>query len=159
MASAGVRVDYSSYRNIEYQPSFRLLFTPKPNQSAWAAVSRAVRTPNRVDRDIIFDHGSVMTMGLPTPIVNYGSKSMLSEEARTVETGYRFQAGQHWSIDVSAFRSIYSRLRSIDSGQAEPAGSVALWQLGCRAPLRRRDMVDHATEAWLAFDSRLLLFK
>ena len=72
MASAGIRIDYNSYRDIEYQPSVRLLYTPKPNQSAWLAVSRAVRTPNRVDRDISFDLGTVEVFGLPMTLINHG---------------------------------------------------------------------------------------
>src|ERR1019366_5008422 len=63
-ASAGVRVDYFSYGGVEYQPSFRLLYTPKTNQSAWLAVSRAVRTPNRADRDMVVNSGSTMVPGI-----------------------------------------------------------------------------------------------
>jgi iron complex outermembrane receptor protein len=115
LASAGIRVDYSSYRRIEYQPSARLLFTPKANQSAWLAVSRAVRTPNRVDRDISFDLGTSVVLGMQMPVINHGSRAMQSEVARTAEAGYRFQSGQHWSVDTSIFGTVYERLRSIDS--------------------------------------------
>jgi iron complex outermembrane receptor protein len=116
VASAGVRVDYNSYSDIEYQPSVRLLYTPKANQSAWLAVSRAVRTPNRADRDIVYDLGSALVPGVGIPITATltGSKSMRSEVARTAEGGYRFQAGQRWSVDASAFFSSYERLRSVD---------------------------------------------
>jgi iron complex outermembrane receptor protein len=116
MASAGVRVDYNSYPDIEYQPSFRLLYTPKPNHSAWLAVSRAVRTPNRVDRDSVFDLGRVMVpkLGIPMSVIDTGSRSTRSEVARTAEGGYRFQSGQRWSVDTSAFFSAYERLRSVD---------------------------------------------
>jgi iron complex outermembrane recepter protein len=116
MASAGIRIDYNSYRDIEYQPSVRLLYTPKPNQSAWLAVSRAVRTPNRVDRDISFDLGTMEVLGLPMTVINHGSRSMRSEVARTAEGGYRYQSGQRWSVDASVFFSRYERLRSIDQG-------------------------------------------
>ncbi len=115
-ASAGVRVDYFSYGDIEYQPSFRLIYTPNPSQSAWFALSRAVRTPNRADRDMAVNSGNILTPVLPIPVtvIDTGSKSMKSEVARTAEGGYRFQAGQRWSVDASAFFSVYERLRSID---------------------------------------------
>lgn len=113
-ASAGVRIDYNSYRDVEYQPSLRLLYTPTPNQSAWMAVSRAVRTPNRVDRDVIFDLGSTTVSGIPLVVVNHGSTSMRSEVARAVEAGYRFQSGQRWSVDNTVFWTDYGRLRSIE---------------------------------------------
>jgi len=114
LLSAGVRLDYISYHDLEYQPSLRLLYTPKANQSAWVAVSRAVRTPNRADRDIVFDPGSEVVFGLPVAMTNLGSKSMRSEVARTGEAGYRFQSGQRWSVDTSVFWSQYRRLRSVD---------------------------------------------
>ncbi|MCX6629818.1 MAG: TonB-dependent receptor, partial [Candidatus Solibacter sp.] len=116
LVSAGVRIDYNSYRDVEYQPSVRLLYTPKPNHSAWLAASRAVRTPNRADRDIVADFGATMLPGLGIPVsVTYrGSKSMRSEVARTAEGGYRYQSGQRWSVDTSAFLSAYGRLRSVD---------------------------------------------
>jgi iron complex outermembrane receptor protein len=114
LVSAGIRLDYNSYRDAEYQPSLRLLYTPKANQSAWVAVSRAVRTPNRVDRDVVFDPGSQTVQGLPVSHVNFGSKSMRSEVAKTAEAGYRFQSGQRWSVDTSVFWSQYSRLSSVD---------------------------------------------
>lgn len=48
-----------------------------------------------------------------------GSKQMRSETERSLEAGYRRQAGQHWSVDASAFWSYYTRLRAAD-GPAEP---------------------------------------
>ena len=116
VASAGVRIDYNSFRDIEYQPSFRLLYTPQPNQSAWLAVSRAVRTPNRFDRGIYYDHGATVVQGIPVDLLTLGSTSMRSEVARTAEGGYRLQSGQRWSVDTSAFFSAYGRLRSVDFG-------------------------------------------
>ncbi len=115
-ASAGVRVDFISYGDVEYQPSIRLLYTPTPRQSAWFAVSRAVRTPNRADRDMVVNSGNILMpgLGIPVTVLGTGSKSMKSEVARTAEAGYRFQSGQRWSLDASAFFSVYERLRSID---------------------------------------------
>ena len=115
-ASAGVRVDYFSYHDLEYQPSFRLMYTPNASQSAWLAVSRAVRTPNRADRDMVLNSGAIMMPGIPIPVsaTDTGSKSMRSEVARTAEAGYRLQSGQRWSVDASVFYSRYERLRSVD---------------------------------------------
>jgi iron complex outermembrane receptor protein len=115
-ASAGVRLDYISYGDFEYQPSVRLIYTPKSSQSAWFALSRAVRTPNRVDRDLAVNTGAILMPGfaIPVTISVAGCKSMKSEVARTAEGGYRFQAGQRWSVDASAFFSVYERLRSAD---------------------------------------------
>ena len=115
MASAGIRVDYHSVRQAEYQPSFRLLYTPSNRQSVWAAFSRAVRAPNRFDRDLMLDDGQTDAAGFPVTLLFVGSKSMLSETERSLEAGYRRQSGQRWSVDFSLFRSDYGRLRAIST--------------------------------------------
>jgi iron complex outermembrane recepter protein len=112
IGSVGARIDYGSYRQVEYQPSFRLLYTPSAKQSAWLAASRAVRAPSRYDRDIVVDSGSILMQGLPVALSVFGSRSMRSEVERSLEAGYRLQSGQRWSVDTSVFWSHYDRLRS-----------------------------------------------
>jgi iron complex outermembrane receptor protein len=114
LGSAGVRIDYNSYHDVEYQPSFRLLYTPCARQSAWMAVSRAVRVPSRMDRDIQVDRGETLIQGMPISIQVTGSPAMRSEVERSVETGYRLQSGQRWSFDASLFWSYYERLRAVE---------------------------------------------
>jgi iron complex outermembrane receptor protein len=112
--SLGIRLDYNSYKEVEYQPSARLLFTPDSHQSAWFAASRAVRAPNRVDRDFREYAGNGLVQGLPMAFWMYGSKSVNSEVERSLEAGYRYQSGQRWSIDASIYWSYYERLRAIE---------------------------------------------
>jgi iron complex outermembrane recepter protein len=115
MASAGIRLDYNVYRRLEYQPSVRLLYTPDSQRSVWIAVSRAVRVPDRLDRDLAFDRGLVDTGILPMRLRIEGSKDMRSEIARSVEIGYRRQSGQRWSVDTTLFATGYDRLRAVAS--------------------------------------------
>jgi iron complex outermembrane receptor protein len=115
MGSAGVRIDYSTYHRVEYQPSFRLLYTPNAKQSAWVAVSRAVRLPSRFDRDGRIDNGQTLMAGMPIAVVGTGSRAFRSETERSLEAGYRLQAGQRWSVDASVFWSYYGRLRAVDT--------------------------------------------
>ena len=114
-ASAGMRLDYNSYRKLEVQPSFRLLFTPDSKQSAWFAASRAVRTPSRLDKDIAISQGSVEAGPLTVPVELLGSQNFHSEVENSVEAGYRFQAGQRWSVDASVFWSYYTQLRLLQT--------------------------------------------
>ena len=123
MGSAGVRLDYNSYHQLEYQPSLRLIYTPDKQQSAWVAVSRAVRSSNRADRDFDEYAGSVKLGGLTDQLWMLGTKNMQSEVARSVESGYRYQSGQRWSVDGSLFFSYYERLRAIE-GSVLPALTV-----------------------------------
>jgi iron complex outermembrane receptor protein len=118
--SAGLRLDYNSYGQLDYQPSVRLLYTPDNKQSAWMAVSRAVRAANRVDRDFKGDPGVALADGLPMGLFMYGTNAMRSEVERSVELGYRYQRGQRWSVDGSVYWSYYERLRAIE-GSNMPA--------------------------------------
>jgi iron complex outermembrane receptor protein len=119
MISAGVRIDYNSYGHFEYQPSLRFLFTPTARQSAWFALSRAVRVPTRFDRDVEIDEGQQLAPGVPLPISTSvsGSVAARSETERSAELGYKLQAGQHWSLDGSLFWSYYGRLRALEASQ------------------------------------------
>ena len=110
-ASMGIRLDYNSYKKLEYQPSFRLLFTPSSKQSAWMGISRAVRVPSRIDRDIDVDEGGMILGPVASSVYLRGTKNFQSEVERGLEAGYRVQSGQKWSIDASVFWSYYGRLR------------------------------------------------
>jgi len=114
MASSGIRVDYNSYGHVEYQPSFRMLYTPNARRSLWFAASRAIRTASRYDRDLKAEAGMLETpVGLPLEMNFHGSKAMRSEIERGVEAGFRQQSGQRWSVDVSTYWNYYSRLRAL----------------------------------------------
>jgi iron complex outermembrane receptor protein len=110
LASAGVRVDYNSDTRFEFQPSFRLLYTPSTRQSAWVAFSRAVRVPSQLDRDSRTEAGEQIVQGIPIHMTVVGSTAMHSEIERSAEVGYRLQSGQRWSVDASLFWSYYSQL-------------------------------------------------
>ncbi len=111
MVSAGMRTDYTSWTRFEFQPSLRLLYTPSSRQSLWVAASRAVRVPSRYDRDLESDAGIEPLLGYLVAASEVGSHSMRSEHAVSLETGYRFQAGQRWSAEASVFWTYYGNLR------------------------------------------------
>lgn len=50
--TAGSKFEHNTFAGFQYQPSGRLLWTPTNRQSAWAAVSRAVRIPNIGESDV-----------------------------------------------------------------------------------------------------------
>ncbi|HTS51435.1 MAG TPA: TonB-dependent receptor [Bryobacteraceae bacterium] len=113
LASAGVRVDYTSYSHFDFQPSVRLVYTPSARQSLWLALSRAIRVPSRVDRDLTFYVGDLMLGQLPIREQVQGSESMQPEVENSLELGYRFQSGQRWSADFATFWSYYTSLASL----------------------------------------------
>src|SRR6266550_3811258 len=48
----GAKVEHNDYTGFEVQPSGRLNWTIRPSRTLWAAISRAVRTPSRIDREL-----------------------------------------------------------------------------------------------------------
>src|SRR3982074_1213714 len=48
----GSKFLHNNYSGFDIQPSARLLWTPRQQHSLWASVTRAVRTPSRVEEDL-----------------------------------------------------------------------------------------------------------
>jgi len=47
----GTKIEHNDYTGVEVQPSGRVAWTLTQRQMLWGAISRAVRTPSRIDRD------------------------------------------------------------------------------------------------------------
>lgn len=101
----GTKVEHNDYTGFEFEPSARLQWNVTPNQTVWAAVSRAVRAPSRVDREIV----------LPAPpffTVQRGGPDFASETVVAYELGYRARFGSRVNFSLSGFYNVYDRLRS-----------------------------------------------
>jgi iron complex outermembrane recepter protein len=115
----GVKLEHNARTGVEWQPSLRALWRPSSRQSIWAAVSRAVRTPNLYDQGVHFVQALIPAEGpLPVAITFEGSPDFRSEVMRALETGYRSQIGD-LSIDVALFNSEYTRLSGLQIGAPE----------------------------------------
>ena len=66
--TAGTKLEHNNFSGFDYQPSARLLWTPTATQSFWAAVTRAVRTPSRLDQDVQFD---ILVQSNPAPPIYF----------------------------------------------------------------------------------------
>jgi iron complex outermembrane receptor protein len=84
----------------------RASWTVTPAQNLWAAVSRAVRVPSRIDRDLY-------SPATP-PYRIAGGPNVVSEKLVAYEAGYRVQAGPRVALSVSAFYHDYRDLRSLE---------------------------------------------
>jgi iron complex outermembrane receptor protein len=88
-----------------------LAWTPDDENTVWAAVSRAVRTPSRTDNDLRVDTG-----GGPTPaLVIRGSDDVVSETVLAYELGYRVKPSATLSLDVATSYNIYDDLTTTES--------------------------------------------
>jgi len=113
--TAGAKLERNTYTAIEFQPSLRLAWKPGEQHLVWAAVSRAVRTPSRVDRDFdVFVNLNFGNPGSPYNARLLGGSHFVSERLTAYEIGYRGQPSAQLSYSVNAFYNRYDRLRSIE---------------------------------------------
>ena len=104
--TAGLRLEHNTYTGTEVLPSVRMAWTPSESRLLWAALTRAVRTPSRFDRDLFAPS--------QPPFFIAGGPDFRSEVARIAEVGYRAQSGLRWSWSVTAFHHDYARLRTFE---------------------------------------------
>jgi iron complex outermembrane receptor protein len=102
----GTKVEHNDYTGVELQPGGRVSWTPRRGGALWAAVSRAVRTPSRIDRELF-------APGQP-PYFLQGGPNFRSEELLAYELGYRVQAEDKLRMSVATFYNRYDNLRSIE---------------------------------------------
>jgi iron complex outermembrane receptor protein len=110
----GTKIERNDFTGIEVQPSVRLVYKPAENQTVWAAVSRAVRTPSEAEgKEFI-----AFALGAPAPGPGGGlfvptflaNTDLKSEVLWAYELGYRIQPSHRVSLDVALFYNDYSRL-------------------------------------------------
>ena len=105
----GGKIEHNSFTGFEYLPNTRLTFTPTKQQTIWAAVSRAVRTPSRTDGELQLNATPAIT--LVTTNDNFISETLLA-----YELGWRMQAFESLSLSVSTFYNQYDHIRSAEPG-------------------------------------------
>lgn len=108
----GTKLLHNVYTDWELQPSARVAFTPDDRNTAWAAVSRTVRTPTRWDADEV------------SPLITTPNHQFLSEKVVTYELGYRMEPREDVSLSAAAYFSQYGDLRSINFHPSPPPGLI-----------------------------------
>ena len=113
--TVGSKLEHNEYTGFELQPSARLAWNQSDRQTWWGAVSRAVRTPSRLDRD---RHIGMALAGSP----DFQSETLVAWEA-----GWRVQPHDRLSVAVATFYHDYDDIRSIEFA---PPGSGAIFVIG-----------------------------
>jgi iron complex outermembrane recepter protein len=106
--TAGSKLERNNYTGFEVEPNARLLYTPRPTESLWASISRAVRVPDRVDEDIDVD-----ILALQSPLVYAqlnGNNQLHAERLTAYEAGYRALMGPHLYFAIAGFHNVYNNL-------------------------------------------------
>lgn len=111
----GSKFEHNDYSGFEYQPNARLSWLASERQTLWASVSRAVRTPARLNTDLRI---TAPVPGLPFPVYVdiRGDRDFESEELLAYEAGYRIQVRDNLSFDLALFYHDYDKLLTQESG-------------------------------------------
>jgi iron complex outermembrane receptor protein len=96
----GAKVEHSNFSGAEFLPSARWGWQAAESAFLWAGVSRAVRTPSRLDRYL-------QAAPLLDPNPGFDSESLIA-----YEVGYRGQLSKA-SMSVSVYYNDYSDLRML----------------------------------------------
>lgn len=104
----GLKAETNTYSDTEFLPNARLGWMPAEGHFLWAALSRAARTPSRVDREL----------AIPTQVA--AGSSFTSEVAKVFELGYRGQPLPQLSYSITGFYHRWQNLRTLESSPTDP---------------------------------------
>ncbi|MCW3845867.1 TonB-dependent receptor [Sphingomonas sp. LB-2] len=125
---AGFKLESSSFSGLQFLPNLRLAWRPSEHATLWASVSRAVRTPSRIDR------------GLAAVPILITAPDFASEKLIAFEAGYRGQPTRSTSLSVSVFYNRYTDLRSVRA-----LGGAAFFPVQLANDLQGN---EYGVEAW-----------
>jgi iron complex outermembrane recepter protein len=113
--TVGSKVLHNNYSGFEFQPSARLLWNRTPHEAFWTSITRAVRTPSRLDTDI---QATVLVQTTPLPVFLRvsGNRHFHSEELIAYEAGFRTLIMPSLYLDVAVFYNQYNDLYSFQVG-------------------------------------------
>lgn len=99
--TAGLKVENHTFTDLEYMPNLRLAWRLDSRGLIWGAISRAVRTPSRIDRELT----------IPGTFVAGGFES---EYLTAYELGYRTQPTRNSSLSANLYYHDYDGIRTLN---------------------------------------------
>ncbi len=120
-AMLGTKLTYHDFVGLQVQPSVRLWATPTAHQTLWAAVSRPVRVPSRLESDgmVVLSYVDTgLATGRPAsgtviPLGVAGDPDLGVEKLVSYELGHRVEIGERWAVDTTLFYNDYTDLVSV----------------------------------------------
>ncbi|MBT8207633.1 MAG: TonB-dependent receptor, partial [Acidimicrobiia bacterium] len=98
----GSKFEHHEFTGLEVQPNVRFAWETTEATALWASVSRAVRTPSRLDHDARFN--ALVQPGEPPSILALvGNDGFDAEELIAVEAGFRIRPSAGVQVDLAAF--------------------------------------------------------
>lgn len=101
----GTKLEHNPYTGYVWEPGGRIKWNLQNGKIIWGAVSKAVRTPSRVDRQL--------TQATPPNFVLLkGGSDFQSEILMAYELGFRTQVGERGTVSLSTYFNHYDDVRS-----------------------------------------------
>lgn len=124
--TVGTKFEHNYYSGFGLMPSARAAFTVTPRQTVWMAFSRALRTPSALDAGFRANLGAIPGTANPPVVLSFlGNPDVQDEELYAFELGYRTQATDRLSFDISTYYNDYDNQESTETGatffEASPA--------------------------------------
>jgi iron complex outermembrane receptor protein len=117
----GSKFEHNDYTGFEFQPQIRAVWTPGKQSTVWASFSRAVRTPTRLETDMLYRIAQINPAPPPLTFFAYsGNPNVKSEAVKATEVGYRYQWNETFSVDATIYYNQYDRL----IGTGSPAAGI-----------------------------------
>ncbi len=117
----GTKLEYNTFSGFEFQPSGRLAWMPAENHLLWAAATRAVRTPSRIEEGFRYSLLAVPAIPLYYRLIGDGGFS--PEQLVGYELGYRTYIRRGGFISVNSFYNRYDDLLSVENLPPAPESS------------------------------------
>lgn len=138
---AGSKFEHNDYTGFEVQPTLRVNVRVSENQNAWAAVSRAVKTPAQLFRDGRASAGFYRIPDSDTSIRIFvlGNPDLKSEELIALEGGYRTQIAGTLSLDGAVYYNRYKDLTQANSDDPSGVGTTPDGELFVTVPFANLD--------------------
>ena len=116
--SVGSKFEHNDFTGFEIQPSIRAIWVDDDRWSLWAAISRAVRTPSRLETSADIDLGRLdaePSNGVPLPVQFslLGDAGLEAEDLLAFEVGFRRNWGGRVVLDITAYAHRYDDLLEI----------------------------------------------
>jgi len=115
--TVGTKLERNTYSGFAALPSARGVYQFSRRRMAWAAISRAVRTPSETDVSLRLNVGGFTEPdGTHVLISVLGNPHLKDEGVIAYEAGYRTEIGSRLSVDLAAYYNRYDHQNS-----SEPA--------------------------------------
>lgn len=137
----GSKFEYNSFSDFEFQPNVRIAWMPVRDHTLWAAVSRAVRSPSRIDTEVFIP-------GVAPFVIRGGGSRFDAETVIAYELGYRTELAERLGLSLSTFYNEYDKIRSVEPILGAPGQNIILNELEAKTYGVELALAWHPLDWW-----------